>query len=66
MSDTPVRENVELKADAKRYQYIRQKLCAGESITFSHIPSILNLAGLASVKPSDIDTAIDAALKEKP
>lgn len=50
-------------ADAERYRLIRSKLCNRESLVFERIPTVLNLAGLAGIKPSEIDEAVDHELE---
>lgn len=55
----------EQSADAERYRFMRAKLCNRESLEFDRFPSSLNLAGLASIKPSEIDAAVDAMREEK-
>lgn len=56
---------IEQSADAERYRFMRSKLCNRESLEFDRFPNVLNLAGLASIKPSEIDAAVDAMREEK-
>ena len=49
-----------LREDAARYRVIRSKLCNGESLEFTRLPSVRNLAGLASITETDINEAVDA------
>lgn len=49
-----------LSDDAERYRLIRHKLCNRESLEFNRLPSVSNLAGLASIETYEIDAAVDA------